>query len=224
MNKALESIRLGLVATIMLTLVFLFAEPALVRGVSAEDQHTVKQTITSEISFLVAAVDVTMNNSIGGVTGGTSYGTATVAVLTNDTSGFTMTIKASSSPAMQGENLSTDISDYTPAAAGVPDFDFSAPGSGAELGYSFSASTTASLAQKFKDDGAACNTGSSDTGAAGSCWYGLSTVATSTMVTSAPTLASGATSSVYYRVYVAASSGLDEGVYNATTTLTATTN
>lgn len=224
MKKILESIELGIATATIMSMLFLMAEPALIRGASVEDQHTITQTINAEVSFVTAANDVTMNNTIGGVTGGFSYGTATVAVSTNDPLGFTMTIKASTTPAMKGNNIGDTISDYTPASAGVPDFAFVNPGSGAVFGYSVSASTTANLAQKFKDDTAACNTGSADTSGSASCWYGLSTTATTTVVTAATTSPSGATSSVYYKVYVAANANKAAGTYTATTTLTATTN
>lgn len=203
-------------------LIFFIAEPVL--SLAIEDQFIVSQTITSEISFATTAQDVTMTPSLGGITGGTSNGTTTVVVLTNDSSGYTMTIKASSSPAMQDDTSTDSIPDYTPASASVPDFTYSVP-TGAEFGYSVSASTTADLAQKFKDDGAStCNTGSADTGGMGSCWYGLSTTATSTIFRSTATPASGSTSSIAFKLTINSGSFITEGVYKATTTLTATTN
>ena len=199
--------------TLTLALGFVVFEPAIIRAV--EDQFTITQTITAEIAFTTAAQNVTMNGSIAGITGGNAWGTTTSVVTTNNSTGFTMTIVASSSPAMQRVGGSGTISDYTPSTAGIPDFAFAVP-SGSEFGYSVSASTTADLAQKFKDDGATCNTGSADTN-------GLSTVATSTLVTTAETPSSGATSSYYFRTLVNAGF-LAAGTYNATATLTAVIN
>ncbi len=222
MKKLKDSFLGAVVLTMAFALIFVIAEPAL--GLAIEDQFIVSQTITSEISFATTAQDVTMTPSLGGITGGTSNGTTTVVVLTNDSSGYTMTIKASSSPAMQDDTSTDSIPDYTPAAAGVPDFAYSVP-AGAEFGYSVSASTTADLAQKFKDDGAStCNTGSADTGGMGSCWYGLSTTATSTIFRTTATSASGSTSSIAFKLTINSGSLITEGVYKATTTLTATTN
>lgn len=222
MNKTKESFFGAVALTLVAAITFVAAEPVLSRAI--EDQFIVTQVITSEISFATTANDVTMTPTLGGLTGGTSNGTTTVVVLTNDTSGYTMTIKASSSPAMQDDTSTDSIFDYTPAAAGVPDYAYSVP-SGYEFGYTVSASTTSDLAQKFKDDGAStCNTGSSDTSGSASCWYGLSTTATSTIFRSTATAASGSTSSIAFKLTINAGSSLTEGTYKATTTLTATTN
>ena len=211
----------SLLITMMLSFGYGLAEPAFLQAI--EDQFTVKQTITAEITFATPANDVVMNGSIAGITGGTSYGTSTSVVTTNNNTGFTMTLTASSSPAMVGDGFAGTIADYTPATTGIPDFTFSVP-TGAEFGFSVSASTTANLAQKFKDNGTTtCNTGSADT-SAGSCWMGLSTVATSTIVTSAATSASGATSSIYFRTFLNSGSFTIEDTYTATMTQTAIIN
>lgn len=203
------------------SLVFTMAEPTLSRAV--EDQFTITQVVTSEIAFATTADDVTMTPSLGGLTGGTSNGTTTVVVLTNDSSGYVMTIKASSSPAMQGMTQGGSISDYTPAVAGVPDFAYSVP-TGAEFGYTVLASTTSDLAQKFLDNGSTCNTGSNDTSGTASCWYNLSTVATSTILRTTATPTSGSTSSIVFRLTINSGAGVVEDTYRATTTLTAVTN
>jgi hypothetical protein len=217
-----ECLVLALVVNLALGAGFILSEPTIGRAI--EDQFTVTQTVTSEISFSTTAVDVSMTPSLGGVTGGTSNGTTTVVVKTNDNAGYTMTIKASSSPAMVGNVSGATIADYTPATAGIPDYAYSVP-SGQEFAYTVSASTTTDLAQKFLDNGTnTCNTGSADTGGSTSCWYGLSTVATSTIVRGTPTSASGSTSSVVFKLTISSGSLVTEDTYNATATLTATTN
>lgn len=213
------------VTVLMICLVcagFFVSEPAL--GLAIEDQFTITQSVTSEISFSTSASDVVMTPSLGGITGGTSNGTTTVIVLTNDNAGYTMTIKASSSPAMQANSQGTSIPDYTNTSTGVPDYTYSVP-SGYEFGYSVSASTTSDLAQKFLDNGSnTCNTGSTDTNGGATCWYGLSTTATSTIVRTSETPASGSTSSIYFKLTINSGSFVVEDTYVATTTLTATTN
>ena len=164
-----------------------------------------------------------MNGTIAGHTGGNTYGTTTVRVLTNDSSGYTMSIQASSSPAMQGQYQGGSIANYTPAVAGRPDYAYSVP-TGEEFAYTVTASTTSDLAQKFLDNGSTCNTGSSDTGGATSCWYGLSTTATTTIVRATATPISGATTTINFRVTVNSGSSLPEDTYAATTTLTVVTN
>jgi hypothetical protein len=172
------------------------------------------------ISFATTAANVTMTPALGGITGGTSHGTTTVAVYTNSSAGYAMTIKASSSPAMQGNTQGDTIADYTPGTAGIPDFTYSVPSS-EEFGYTVSASTTSDLAQKFLDNGSTCNTGSSDTNTVASCWYGLSTTATSTIVRNSATSASGSTSSVVFKLTINPNSFVIEDTYTATTTFTA---
>jgi hypothetical protein len=206
---------------------YLMLEPIASFGQSAYDQFVVSQQITSEISFLATAADITLS-AIGGITGGVSEGQTSVRVYTNDAAGFTMTITASGSPAMQGISQGGVIADYTPATANVPDFTFASTTSGqqAEFGYSVTASTTADLAQKFLDNGSTCNTGTNDTTGKTSCWYNLSTTATSTLLRTTPTSVSGASSTLYFRVNVPSnpSPALPEDTYRATSTLTATTN
>ena len=221
-NKYVKECLAGaLVLNLAFAVMFVMVEPTLGRAI--EDQFTVTQTITSEISFATTAADVTMTPALGGVTGGTSNGTTTVIVLTNDSSGYTMTIKASSSPAMQGNTQGDTIADYTPAGPGVPDFVYSVP-TGEEFGYTVSASTTADLAQKFLDNTTICNTGSADTSGSASCWYGLSTVATTTIVRTTETPASGSTSTIVFKLTINSGSSVIEDTYTATATLTATTN
>lgn len=222
MKYVKECISGALILNLAFAVMFVMAEPTI--GNAIEDQFIVTQVVNSEISFATTASDVTMTPSLGGITGGTSNGTTTVVVLTNDSSGYTMTVTASSSPAMVGDVSGSTIADYTPAAPGVPDYTYSVPTS-AEFGYTVSASTTSDLAQKFKDNGSnTCNTGSADTGGAASCWYGLSTTATSTIVRSTPTSASGSTSSMIFKLTINSGTGVTEDTYKATTTLTAVTN
>jgi hypothetical protein len=226
-----KAVRDAIAATVLVAFTgyasYLMLEPIASFGQSAYDQFIVSQQITSEISFLTTAADITLS-AIGGITGGGSEGQTSVRVYTNDSAGFTMTITASGSPAMQGISQGGVIADYTPAAANIPDFVFASTTGGqqAEFGYSVTASTTADLAQKFLDDGATCNTGSSDTSGKASCWYNLSTTATSTIVTTGETSSSGASSTLHFRVNVPAnpSPSLPEDTYRATSTLTATTN
>lgn len=174
-----------------------------------------------EVYIAISAVsDVVMSPNIGGITGGTSNGSTNVTVITDSPSGYELTIKASSSPALvSGSN---SFADYTPASVGVPDYTFAIASTDSEFAFTPEGSH---IVQKFKDNGSnTCNTGSSDTNGSGSCWMGLSTTATSTILTSGETTASGSTSSVYFIVSVGSNSGLAEDTYVATATLTAVTN
>lgn len=231
-KSIVSAVRDAVAAALMVSVLgyasYLMLEPGIIIGQSASDQFIVEQVIGSEISFLTTANDVSLA-TIGGVTGGASQGMTGVRVYTNDTAGFTMTITASNSPAMQGISQGGVIADYTPAVANVPDYAYATntTGQAAEFGYTVSASTTSHLAQKFLDNGSsACNTGSADTNGTTTCWYNLSTSATSTIRTTSQSASSGSTSTIFFRVHVPAnpSPSLPEDTYRATSTLTATTN
>ncbi len=205
---------------------FAFVEPAILGAV--EDQFEITQTVTSEVSVKTTADDVTMSPSIPGLSGGTANGQTYIVIETNDSAGYSMTIKASSSPAMQGDTQGGDIDDYSEALADVPDYTFSVPANGAEFGYTVSASTTADLSQIFKDDGlSSCNEpAGSDTNASDTCWLGLSTSQETIINRTSETGAGGATTTIFFRVQIQSnpSPAVPEDTYTATTTLTATTN
>lgn len=216
---------IALIMTVALMGSFLVVEPIL--SLAVEDQFTITQSVTAEISFLTTATDITMSPTIAGLTGGTSNGQTQVVVNTNNAAGYTMTIVASSSPAMQGNTGGGTIPNYTPASASIPDYAFSVGANTGEFAYTVSASTTSDLAQKFLDNGSTtCNTGSADTSGSTSCWYALSTTATSTILRTSATTASGATTTIFFRVQITANPApaIPQATYTATTTLTATAN
>src|SRR5690606_20470618 len=114
--------------------------------------------IGDEISFLVTAADVTMDGSIGGITGGHATGSTYAVVQTNSTTGYVMDISFENSPAMLGETTgSVAILDYQEVGA-EPDFDFVASTS-AVFAYTVNASNTSDLDPSFLDNGSACGTG-----------------------------------------------------------------
>lgn len=224
-----ESVAATLIFALIAVVSFAALEPVIGYAQSATSQFTTKQTITAELSFLTAASNIVLSPSIAGITGGAASGTTQVVVFTNNSTGYTMTITASGTvAAMRGDTATTSyINDYTPAA-GLPDFTFvpNSTGQPAEFGFTVSASSTADLALKFKDNGSACNAGSADTGGATTCWTYASSTATTTMVTTGPTSSSGSTSTIFMHTNVPAgpNPALPEDVYTATTTLTATAN
>lgn len=192
-----------------------------------EDQFTVTQTITSEISFIVASNDVTMSPNLGGITGGTSNGTTGFRILTNNDTGFNVTLTASSTAsgnAMQGDVNGGSIPNFGQTATTVPEYVFSVGANAAAFGYTVTASTTSDIAQGFLDNGVLCNTGVGDT--AGACWAHPSTTARTIINRTTATTASGATSTIAFRVTINAnpSPAIPEDTYVATSTLTAVTN
>jgi hypothetical protein len=159
------------------------------------------------------ATNVTMSPSIPGVSGGTANGSTTVTVTTDSPAGYELTISSLTSPAMQ--KGADSISDYTPGGAN-PDFAFTTGAADSHFGYTPQGSD---VVQRFKDNGASCNVGSSNTALA--CWDGLSTTPETIASNANPNHPAGAATTVYFRVGVGGSVIQAPGVYAATTTLTA---
>ena len=207
---------------------FIFSsfEPAIIFGATATSQFKISQDISSEISFVIPASNVTMSPSLGGLTGGTSNGSTQLVVNTSNNTGYNMTLVSSSSLGMINTASSTYyIPAYVPSSGGVPDYSFTAPANTARFGYSVKATTTSDVAQLFLDNGSnACNTGSSNT--TDKCWLNASTSAVTIINRATPTPSGGATSTLFFRVVINSNPNpvIPNGTYVATTTLTATTN
>ena len=202
---------------------FFAFEPSVGRAIGST--FTVSQTITAEISFLVTNSATAMVGSIAGVTGGYATGTNMTVVSTNNSTGYSMTLQFSSSTAMNLNNGTAFINNYTPSTINVPDFTWqdNATGQSAEFGYAVRASTTGQVDPSFRNNGGACAVGASETD--DRCWLNpTSTVAKTIINTSSATPSS--TTTIKFKVAVPnlPSPTLPTGTYVATGTLTATTN
>lgn len=170
------------------------------------------QQMVSNYLAMTAPASVTMTPSIAGITGGTANGSTTVTVTTDSSAGYTLTILAESSPALvSGAN---SIADYVPV--GVPDFNFTVNAGEARFGYSPEGIDTVT---RFKDNGSACNVDSIETTLA--CWDGLDTSEETIAQRATANTPNGSTTTVNFRVGVGSGTGQAEGLYTATTTLTA---
>ncbi len=171
-----------------------------------------QQMHTAYIS-ISGATAVTLSPTIPGVGGGTSNGSTTVTVITDSAAGYSLSIKASQSPAMQKGGDS--ILDYN--TTGDPDYSFTTNATDSHFGYSPSG---VNIVQRFKDDGvSACNTGSNDTALA--CWEGLTTSDVTIAQSTSSNHPLGATTTINFRVGIGGSVIQLAGTYIATTTLTA---
>jgi hypothetical protein len=220
-----ELTSMSLISALLLVTGFAYFEPNILSSQSAESTFEISQTVTAEITFLVAPSDITMSPSLAGVTGGTSDGNTQFRIMTNNNTGFSVTITASSSSGMIGETQGGTIPALIPSVAGVPDYSFSAPTNSAAFGYSISASTTGEITQPFRDNGTdTCGTGATE--GTDTCWLDATTTAYTIINRSTETAASGATSTIQFRVQIAAdpAPAIPEDTYTATTTLTATMN
>jgi len=224
-NPTVNAIVASLLILTILSVSYFTFEPIVAYGIT--DNFTVEQQVTSEISWRTLAGDVTMTPTIAGLTGGNSYGTSTFAINTNNTTGYNMTLAFATTVAMQGENVTSDIDNYTPAVAGTPDYTFAVGVNDAEFAYSVNGVTTATdVDARFKHNGSACNTSTQTT--VGRCWYGTAAAASAVTIInrSTATPGTGATSTLVFRVGITAnpSPAIQTGYYTATATLTAVTN
>lgn len=165
---------------------------------------------------ITSVADVTMSPSLGGVSGGTANGSTVVTVTTDNAAGYQLSITSSSSPSMQSG--ASTIPDYTPTGAN-PDFTFSNAASESQFGFSPEGTD---IADRYRDDGASCNTDTGDTASA--CWDGLSTTPTTIASRTTANHPAGTDTTLRFRVAVGAGAAQAEGVYVATTTVTALPN
>ncbi len=224
----LKSAQSAFIASVLVLALGMFAfftfEPSVSRAIT--DNFTVTQTITDEISFLVAADNVTMDGSIAGLTGGYATGTTMAVVRSNDAQGYSMTLHfatSSSGHSMQASSTAY-INDYSPASTGVPDFEWvtNSTGQAAEFGYTVRASTTGEVNASFRNDSADCNTGSTESD--DRCWLNPTTSPKTIVGTTAPVGASTTTIKLKVAVPNSPSPTLPTGTYTATGILTATNN
>jgi len=157
--------------------------------------------------------DVVMSPNLGGITGGTSNGSTTVTVTTDSLSGYSLTVEASTDPALK--DGSNSINDYAPVG-GNPDFTFSVATSDAEFGFTPEGTD---IATRFKDNTSSCNTGSGD--AEDACWDGLSSTPITVSQSTGSNHPSGTNTILKFRTEIGSSKVQSEGTYTATITVTA---
>lgn len=230
-NPAVNAFVASVLAVALMLASFSLFEPVVTHGQVDSNDFEVTQEIQSELSFLTQPGDVTMDDTISGLTGGNTFGTSTFNITTNDPDGYTVELRFASETAMVGENLNSNIPNYAPASAGDPDFDFdldNGQNGDAAFAYTVVGETNADdIDSRFNDDGSAnCNTGSGTL--QGHCWYGTADATNLVQIINADsaTAGTGATSSLVFQVGVASnpSPALETGFYTATGTLTATVN
>lgn len=199
---------------------FAYAEPAFVGAQTDTDDVTVTLTVDEEIS-ITDGVNVTMAPNIG-VSTDESVGSSEWTVVTNANAGYTLSVKADQSPALQ--SASDEFADYSEGVSGTPDvwsvdsgnieFGFSAVGDDAETEY-VDASTDGTPETSCPTTG---NLGTTDHG-----FEGFTTSDEAIASSNATTTASGTATTI---CFAAAQNGTlaPSGTYTATITATAATN
>jgi len=160
--------------------------------------------------------DIDLSPDIVGMSAGTANGTGAWTVVTDNGTGYTLKVKASTSPAMQS---GTDtIADYVPTGT-EPDYDWTIASSA--IGFGFTPEGT-NVVQRYLDDGSDCNTGSSQN--TDQCWDGLSTTDKDIASSTASNEPAGVATTVKFRVENGATHFQPSGNYTGVVTLTAVTN
>lgn len=184
-------------------------------GVSTSTNYVMNagyQRMQSSVISITDASDVVMSPAIAGVTGGVSDGSTSFYVTTDNSAGYTVTIVASTSPALV--SAADSFADYVPAGAN-PDYSFLYTASQSVFGFSPEGED---IDSRFKNNGASCGTGSNISGA---CWDGLSTTPQTVVTRNSPNHPSGIETTIRFRAAVGSTRVQPNGLYVATTTITA---
>lgn len=169
------------------------------------------------ISLSVSTSSIIMNPAIGGVSGGQSNGSTSATVITDSSSGYSLTVKASTTPAMATSTGS--FADYTTQTAD-PDFSWSILSTASEFGFTPEGTD---IVQKFKDNGVdTCNAGSSDS--VDYCWYNFSSSSEMIAQKYTSNYPTGTATDLKLKAESGTSHIQTVGQYQATITITAVTN
>ncbi len=180
-------------------------------GVSYKTAAGYQQMLGSFIS-LSSPSDLVLSPAIGsGV--GQSSGSTSWTVITDNSAGYSLAIRASTDPALQ--SASASFANYTPVGAN-PDFVWSVGSSETAFGFSPSGSH---LASRYLDNGAACNLGALDT--SDRCWDALTTSNRIIANSASPNQPSGTATTVKFLAEAGSGQAQTAGTYNATVIATA---
>jgi hypothetical protein len=222
-RSAVYALAASVTIVALLATAFFTLEPQIGHAVDSTP-FRVRQTVTDETSFLVQPSNVTMSGSIAGVTGGTANGSTDFSVLSNNATGYTVTIDYENNAgayAMLGDTTSSEsIRDYGGMLA-QPTYNFTAS-TAAQFAYTVDSVTDGDTDQSFRDNGASCN----QAGGTGNslCWMSPSTTPYM-IVDRGGSAVSAATSTISFRVVVPSGSApaVTADTYTATATLTLVT-
>ena len=156
--------------------------------------------------------------SMGGLSGGSSEGTLSWVVTTDNTAGYSMSIASTTTPALKSATYS--LADYVPSVS-YPDPDYNFNNLPANSSFGFSPEGT-DVTQSFRDNGSVCNVlGGGET--TGKCWDGLSTTPKIIAEKTSSNHPSGSTVTARFRAESGANHIQTSGVYSVTIVATATT-
>ena len=161
---------------------------------------------------------VILDPSINGMTGGSASQNALVHVLTNNPHGYTLMIRASTSPALQSSSSGAFFPNYTTAVSTTPDYDWSI--SLSESAFGFTADGP-DIVQLYRDNGSICNQ-PFDWGSPSTCLSPLATTNANISRTDVSNeTVGGASTSLEFRAESGAGNAQTSGVYQAPVIITA---
>ncbi len=150
--------------------------------------------------------------------GGIASTSLAFAVNTNNGAGYTLQLRANSSPALQ-KTAFNFFNDYTVAGV-APDYTWTVGATTAEFGFTPEGHD---IVSRYKDNGASCNqSGGADT--ADTCWDSTSLSYETIAQSLAPNYPLGATTTLKFRAEAGALSSLVVGTYTADMNVIAYTN
>jgi hypothetical protein len=223
MTTRILSIAFGM--TLLLVGSGILFEPEYSSGASASDAVVLTQTVTTGLAISDCA------NTAFNPASRSGFGDNTVAsasctwnVKTANGTGFSMTLAASTSPALciLAGCATASFADYTPVQAGTPDFTFSVPTTAAEFAYTVEPASAGDTVQKFRDNGSACGVGSSN--GVDTCWFNFSTSPFTVINRSQATGSTGHDEVVKFWNTIGSSVVQQAGTYQATIIATVTDN
>ncbi|HEU0085348.1 MAG TPA: hypothetical protein VFQ59_00080 [Candidatus Paceibacterota bacterium] len=213
MKKIKISLVLKIVSTSLLALVllqgaYLALEPAAVGAVT--DEVVVTLVVDAGITISDGG-NVTMAPNLGLISN-SSIGSSLWTVVTNDTDGYTLAVKASASPALV--SATSSIADYTETVNGTPEA-WSIASGAKEFGFSAHGTDTDTVAW-----GTAASCGAAGVPDASQKYVGFKTTDKQIATRNAITPIAGVNTSI---CFAAAQNGVfaDSGTYTATITATA---
>jgi hypothetical protein len=167
-------------------------------------------------SFISISVpsDLAMT-SMGGISVGSSEGSMSWLVITDNTAGYSMTIASSTSPTLKSSNDS--FADYSPVTV-EPDYTFINASNSSSFGFS---PEGVDVTTRFRDNGSACNLGELET--VGKCWDGISLTSKIIAGSNSSNMPSGSNTVVRFRAENGDAHIQTSGEYSATITITAIT-
>ena len=168
-------------------------------------------------SISISSTNDPPSSNMSGITAGEANTFSTWTVTTDNAAGYTLAVRASTYPALKSSTYGSFFADYTPSGSD-PDKTFSISTNVSEFAFS---PESIDVAQRYKDNGTSCNTGSLDT--VDACWDGFSTSDVTVSSRTSSNNPTGSTTKVKYRSAIGSDKIQDAGAYSATITVTATT-